>query len=119
MDQVIKDKWIAALRSGEYQQGTNHLKYGDHFCCLGVLTDLYIKEKGLTWDSKSPGSINGLSAIPSWDVVSWAGLNEANPSVIVPESIRGETGCTCDSLAQMNDRGYTFEQIADVIESQL
>lgn len=122
MKQTIKEKWIAALRSGEYKQGQNQLKKGDFFCCLGVLTDLYAKEKGLTWipnwrkDSKE---VYGDAAVPSFHVVAWAGLKEGNPTVVVPESIRGKTGFHCESLAQMNDRGCTFEQIADTIEQQL
>lgn len=35
----IKSKWITALRSGEYKQGTRALynKSNNTFCCLGVL----------------------------------------------------------------------------------
>lgn len=40
----IAKKWTEALRSGEYEQCTLQLKKGEGFCCLGVLTDLYIKE---------------------------------------------------------------------------
>lgn len=37
----IKQKWIKALRSGEYQQTKGRLKRDDGFCCLGVLCDVY------------------------------------------------------------------------------
>lgn len=37
MKKETKDKWIAALRSGEYQQADRKLKNGSGFCCLGVL----------------------------------------------------------------------------------
>ena len=33
-------KWIAALRSGEYEQGYSQLRKGDTFCCLGVACDI-------------------------------------------------------------------------------
>lgn len=122
MDQAIKKQWIAALRSGEYKQGTGCLRNGKEFCCLGVLTDLYAKEKGLIWDSKATEnskSLYGHAAIPQHRVIEWAGLRSCDPGVVVPESIKRETNCDCESLAEMNDRGYTFDQIADVIEEQL
>lgn len=37
-------RWIKALRSGDYQQGQGHLKqgnqHGTRFCCLGVLHEI-------------------------------------------------------------------------------
>ena len=53
MNQEIKKRWIEALRSGEYQQGKESLFHCGKFCCLGVLTDLYIKEHGLQWKQDS------------------------------------------------------------------
>ncbi len=37
MNKQLRDKWVAALRSGEYQQTTGELCSGDRYCCLGVL----------------------------------------------------------------------------------
>lgn len=38
-EQAIKDKWLADLRSGEYQQAkeTLHCPVEGGYCCLGVL----------------------------------------------------------------------------------
>lgn len=36
MTQAQKDAWLAALRSGEYQQGYGRLKTCECYCCLGV-----------------------------------------------------------------------------------
>lgn len=36
MNKEWAEKWAAALRSGEYKQGTGRLRQGDRFCCLGV-----------------------------------------------------------------------------------
>ena len=33
MRKEIKDRWVEALRSGEYQQGQGTLKHGESFCC--------------------------------------------------------------------------------------
>lgn len=40
MDKDIRDKWVAALRSGKYAQTTEVLHCAGSFCCLGVLLDI-------------------------------------------------------------------------------
>src|SRR3954466_4218538 len=45
----VKEKWVAALRSGEYKQGRSYLHSQnpdgeDRFCCLGVLCELAVQE---------------------------------------------------------------------------
>jgi hypothetical protein len=44
MDQKLKTKWIAALRSGDYKQGKMQLFDGERHCCLGVLCIVINKE---------------------------------------------------------------------------
>ena len=39
-------KWVKALRSGEFEQGTGYLRKGDKFCCLGVACAVYQDEVG-------------------------------------------------------------------------
>lgn len=38
--QELKDKWLTALRSGEYSQTTGTLRDENGMCCLGVLCDI-------------------------------------------------------------------------------
>lgn len=47
MKEKIAKKWVKALRSGNYSQTTGKLcnPHGDSFCCLGVLTELYIQDQ--------------------------------------------------------------------------
>lgn len=45
MNKELKKKWVEALRSGKYQQGTNYLKQRGEsgvirHCCLGVLCEI-------------------------------------------------------------------------------
>ena len=41
MNPEIRARWVAALRSGAYEQGTSRLRdASDRRCCLGVLCDL-------------------------------------------------------------------------------
>lgn len=105
-------KWVAALRSGEYQQGRNSLREGDCFCCLGVACDLFLKDgneirieveldKYMTYDGKS-------ADLPV-SVQRWLGLKTS----------LGKFGVTHhETLAFCNDNlGLTFEAIAKTIEA--
>lgn len=44
MDKSLKNRWVAALRSGEYKQCRNTLharsQHGEYFCPLGVLRNI-------------------------------------------------------------------------------
>ena len=40
MKRADRDKWVAALRSGKYQQGQNSLCHRKKYCCLGVLAEV-------------------------------------------------------------------------------
>lgn len=112
MNQDIKQRWVDALRSGEYEQGQGCLhdsKYNS-FCCLGVLTDLYIKEHGKEWhklgrctDLTFEG--NGDTLSPS--VMTWAGLSHHNPCIVDGD------------LATQNDNGMSFDELAQLIEEHL
>ncbi len=37
MNKELRDKWVAALRSGEFKQCTGQLELNGCYCCLGVL----------------------------------------------------------------------------------
>jgi hypothetical protein len=40
MTPELKSKWLAALRSGKYEQGHGALNSNGKMCCLGVLCDV-------------------------------------------------------------------------------
>jgi hypothetical protein len=113
MNPEVKAAWVAALRSGEYRQGQGGLRAGDEFCCLGVLCDL----KGDDWiaghnnDEVYGYSLRGVFDMPPASVYSWAGCNLAAAKV----TIDGVT----KPVADHNDEGATFAEIADAIEAQL
>ena|SRR6478736_5258237 len=57
MKTELKNKWVAALRSGEYKQGKEFLCKNDSYCCLGVLlavdkTDEFIYDETVHDDRK-------------------------------------------------------------------
>lgn len=122
MNQAIKERWIEALRSGEYQQTQARLRRNQGYCCLGVLCDLYAKEHGLEWEEHEEHeeyeglklyTLNQEGSILPEDVKNWAELDDRHPSVKV-----GKTEDT--PLTYLNDgQRLNFNQIAQIIEEQL
>lgn len=123
MNPDVKTKWVAALRSGEYKQGTEHLHSGDSFCCLGVLCDLYAKEhpangkwelvRNDVFEFRNAAGVGAVQILPR-DVVKWAKLPDSNPMIrrLSPPRI-------FHCIADLNDDGMSFSDIADLIEKQL
>lgn len=110
MNPEIKQKWVAALRSGEYQQGKHRLhSIGGKFCCQGVLTDLRVKAEGLAWGRER--ALDGRRICWSDDTVAWAGISDPDVEV--------EINGTVAPLWEHNDTGRTFAEIANAIEEQL
>ena len=111
MNQEVKKRWIDALRSGDYKQGAGCLRIdsSNRFCCLGVLTDLYFKEKNCEWDP-------GLSLLPLLPdrIVQWAELADRNPGFL------DENDDVFNYFTSLNDQvNMSFKQIADLIEEHL
>jgi hypothetical protein len=140
MKPEIKEKWLAALRSGEYEQVKGYLavEVGDNkknFCCLGVLCDLAIKD-GLEISVKEVQgtedewvySYHGATVALPNKVREWAGLLEVNPRVDVSKHTdRREINQLIEksrkpmpNISMLNDdASWDFNQIADIIEEQL
>lgn len=99
MNPAIKDEWVKALRSGDYEQGKDRLhdKFRDTFCCLGVLAAV-VPEIGadqIRNDSKYNLTPCSLCI---------AGLSQSEQTMLI----------------SMNDaHADTFAQIADYIEASL
>jgi hypothetical protein len=87
-------KWIKALRSGKYKQGTNYLCKDGEYCCLGVLDEIFPE---MELNGGSDTTLKNYSKI---------GLRAADG--FIPDSQ--------ESLADLNDIGYTFDEIADIIQ---
>jgi len=104
----VKQKWLDALRSGEYEQGQAYLRTPKGYCCLGVLCDLAAKAEVIPEPELENGAYwyDGDRYYLSRKVQEWAGLEFNNPS--------SETAS--DALANLNDEGLTFTQIADFVE---
>jgi hypothetical protein len=108
--QAQLDDWLAALRSGEYEQGQRRLRreYPDgttEYCCLGVLADR-LKPSSWTAPDHTVGNACG-----------WTDVNQVVylPDGIIPDGYQY-------ALSAMNDgrngsrRSFTFMEIARYIE---
>lgn len=127
MNKEIKEKWVAALRSGEYKQGTGCLHdTNDSYCCLGVLCDLASKEKVGKWERSHKDTYKYKFVCDDHDycdgilpegVSDWAGLMTHNPSIngaLLSNYNDGKIG-----LVHIEDRIFNFNEIAELIEKNL
>lgn len=128
MKPEIKEKWVAALRSGEYTQATGYLRTKEGFCCLGVLCDIVQEDVGMHWIKGTEYglecyrytknnnyihhslTLSASGCLPT-EVVNLSDLEDYDPVIWY-----GDDGST---LAELNDKGLTFNEIADIIEAQL
>ena len=105
MDQKFKEKWVKALRSGRYKQGTGRLRSDDNnFCCLGVAANI----AGVPCEHNE-----------DWSAYDYKFDENTLLFATIPNGWNGITYEEGDSLAKMNDNGATFEEIADYIEENL
>src|ERR1017187_2184913 len=112
MKKPIKELWLSALRSGEYKQATDSLKHDENYCCLGVLCDLYAKEMKddrirFNGDVFITPSGKEETTLP-FEVMQWSGIPDSNGRTPFKDS-------SPYSLADINDKGISFSEIADVI----
>ena len=94
MDKELKEKWVAALRSGKYEQYAPAIdgyrnERSNKFCCLGVLAYCVLD------------------------------VNKRQFSVRPTFLRHGLTGDVMSELISMNDTGKSFNEIADYIEAKL
>ena len=117
MNADMKQKWVEALRSGRYKQGQQHLRQRDKqgmplYCCLGVLGEVYDHHR---WIGDSYGSAPGEEYYPSSDAV----LPYEVVTALGLYDLTDEGMDVQDHLANMNDNGQDFTEIADYIEENL
>jgi len=130
MNTEVKKKWIDALRSGKYDQGSEKLRSVTGYCCLGVLCDLYSKEQDTEWEFRGIAKTNlqpqdywyfeGESEFLPESVKDWAGLPVGNPSVRVDVTDNDDEDDWFynEEIANLNDSGYTFNELSELIEQQ-
>lgn len=140
MKPEIAEKWVKALRSKKYKQGKHVLKKKTpnnavEHCCLGVLCEMYNEQKAreqkkIPIRKATKAQLGGLPRCFSagTTVYSFNGKNKIEALIGLPYRVMQWAGMKTEngtfrghfvrqkSLAGLNDRGYTFNQIAHLIE---
>jgi hypothetical protein len=117
-DPELKAKWVAALRSGNYIQGSGRLKRKrwsagnepvTQFCCLGVLCDIV----------KPDGWKDNISNYPYHTFNEGKSTQEEYPNLNTMKEFGIYTSAV-KKLASLNDDDkLDFNKIADYIEKNL
>jgi len=135
-------KWVRALESGQYEQGSGYLAKGPdrqttQYCCLGVACEVAIANgvQVPRWARKS--YIDGTTTISYGEratntvlpreVQEWLGVFEPDPALTVPvigDDVNGDDVETMVSIsaADLNDGNhdlghYGFPEIAQAIRN--
>ncbi len=135
----IKAQWLEALRSGNYVQGTGNLAFKDDkgvmcHCCLGVLCEILKIKKDEAAVQPEPRHERVLYEYKvdyegDWNFLPYAvadrAFNASTPTndprfdlewtPILNDPYGNDEGRQAFSLSSLNDAGFTFDQIADVI----
>lgn len=110
MNPEIKAKFLAALRSGTFQQGRGLLRRNDAFCCLGVLCEIMqVPHKPAPADPATSIYFDPARPHEAW-------------RCFLPNAFKEKAGLSpLDEarLSSLNDDGESFSAIADVIEKEL
>lgn len=138
----VKNQWLAALRSGEYEQGKGVLRRvgtsgNKEYCCLGVLCELAVRSGVGQWeddddaphphaskmlDTTEPAGEEPATAVLTRQVVNWAfeGTLNSNEEFWAKNPTIREPRGRLVSASSANDCGqYDFNDIADMIEGSL
>ncbi len=122
LKEEFKRKWVAALRSGEYKQCTEYLELAGGYCCLGVALKVQYPKA----DPEADPAFVAPDEVPRnddarewWEFLPSSHAN--NPLVKLDyQDDEGRIRHRWAHLSELNDKeGYTFAQIADIIEAQL
>lgn len=71
LNKNVKKKWVEALRSGDFVQGTKALKNDGKFCCLGVACEI-----GLATRAESGDEFTNNKFLPKEIQEKLAGFND-------------------------------------------
>jgi hypothetical protein len=108
-------KLIAALRSGEYKQTRKALRIGDRFCCLGVAENI----RGCKWIPVTNGFAadnRDKTGTLTEDSLKFYGFRTESGDFVHTINTPHYDKIIYPSLWVLNDKGFTFDEIADIIE---
>src|ERR1044072_5739990 len=110
------NRWIWALRSGNYKQGQAYLRRGDQYCCLGVKAEIDgIPSEPSSRERHLELGVYGFGKAGEYTTLSH--MPETGDELIDFLNSGWSLASDIESqLMNMNDAGWTFDQIADWLE---
>lgn len=145
MNMENMQKLVDALRSGEYEQVSGTLRKLSGYCCLGVACDISGLGAWEANDKAVPDALGNYVAdsyvirdelgiqidadhavlprvVAQWLDIELSGQFQYFPPDerytfnLNPEEYERDLSSVC-SLSELNDNGFTFEQIADILSN--
>ena len=115
-----REDLVYALRSGKYNQGRRALLYKDNYCCLGVACDIsglgeWVKDENtdiisnVAYVVREDGSESTVQ-LPG-PVSDYFGIDDNG-------NYFNEEGAIASLISKNDTYDLTFEEIADIIESE-
>ena len=116
MRKKVKQLWVNALRSGKYEQGRSVLCSLDNkYCCLGVLTEVYIEQMKKNRKKSKVNKFLGTSVSKQYQVE-----GEGNATCLLPKVVEKWAGLNRNQVSWamcMNDTcKVDFNNIANCID---
>jgi hypothetical protein len=115
-------KWVAALRSGDYQQTKGFLRYDDlssinsGYCCLGVWLDL----QGVIWERPATERHDYSCTVNNKWIIGAASATELSEVIPLKSDTLGQLMDLNDGSVELeNGELATFADIADWIEKNI
>lgn len=117
MKEEVKQAWVEALESGEYEQGFGWLRQTVNgktcHCALGVLGDLAVKAGLAEWLEGVPGT----AFLRAGDSEEFCSLPDGLPDDWLP--LEGDDAKVGEGVyvSGLNDNGTSFAQIAALLRA--
>lgn len=126
------DKFLAALRSGEFKQAKYALQIkGVGFCCMGVMSELAFEDGAVSKkETEFEVTYGGVGNLPTAETLDWLGIPEKNRFKVNPlinsyniklfhSGITPTSSSGYITPSEINDSmGMSFGKIADLFEHE-
>jgi hypothetical protein len=109
MKKEIAELWIQELESGFWEQGKYFLEHTNTYCVYGVLANIAATYGVCSHTGNNIGAFDDSRYLVPESVVKWAELKTPN----------GALAGFKLPLAEMNDNGKSFKQLAQIIRKHV
>lgn len=118
MDSKVKALWVCSLRDGSFKQGKSIMRdLDEHYDAVGVLCELAVSA-GVIPPAKRYDKASGAQHFFGYQYQD----GKHHTATRVPKAVHEWAGIgywTCNHIQTMNDKGWSFEKIADYIEENI